>query len=119
MTKILGVVAALTIGLSGAVMAQDANPVGEWEWAVDFDGQTMIGTMEISGEPGAFSGTISSDMGVADILSIEIDGAIATLMADTPQGELMFELEMIDDEFNGFGSMQGMEFGISGTRIPS
>ena len=94
MRKLLTVLAAITIAAAGSVVAQDVDPVGEWEWVVDADGQVFTGTMDITGEPGAWTGTLTSDLGVADITGLEVDGNLVMLTIDTGQGMLTMEIEV-------------------------
>ena len=117
MNKLLTALTLLSVGAAASVTAQDADPVGDWEWVVDVDGQSFSGTMEITGAPGEYAGSMSSDMGVADITVIVVDGNLVTLELDTGQGLVNMEIEITGDEFEGVGAMDGFEFSIFGTRI--
>ena len=93
--------------------------MGIWDWEVDFQGQVMAGWFEIDGETNAWTGTATADaMGTNDIISIEVDGNIIMLSVDTGgQGEAIIEMVVTGDEFEGFGSVDGMgEFAIAGSR---
>ena len=119
MKKTVVALAALTIGIAGAALAQDVDPVGIWDWDIDFQGQFITGSFEISGETDAWTGTATADgQGTTDILSVEVDGDIIVLTVDTGgQGAAIIEMVVTGDEFEGVGSLEGMgEFAIAGSR---
>ena len=109
--------AFVAFGAVAPVAAQDLDPVGDFEWSLDFDGQMMSGTMSIEGEDGDWTGLISSDMGEMAITAIEVDGNVLTFAIDMPEAYISFMLEFEGDDFTGEFNADGMGGGaISGSR---
>lgn len=119
MRKALGILATLALAGAASAAAQDTiDPVGVWEWEVDFQGQIVAGTFEISGETDNWTGSAQSDMGPADITSITVDANVLTLtvMAPDGSGEVVIEMVVEGDEFSGVGTIGYDEFVITGRR---
>jgi hypothetical protein len=92
------------------------DPVGTYEYTTSVEGQTMIGTMTISGSPGAYSGTISSDMGTIPMRNISVDGMELSFLGDLPDVTVSFILLFDGDSFEGEWDAGGMIGFMSGTK---
>ena len=118
MTRVLSLVAAFTVGLSGASIAQDVDPVGTWDFEVDFQGQAIAGFFEIAGPTGEWTGSAYSDaLGTTALEAVEVDGNVITLtIADGGQGLIIIEMIVDGDVFTGVGSLGFDDFILSGSR---
>jgi hypothetical protein len=92
------------------------DPVGTYEYTTSVEGQTMIGTMTITGSPGAYSGTISSDMGTIPMRNISIEGMELSFLGDLPDVTVSFILLFDGDSFEGEWDAGGMMGLMSGTK---
>lgn len=92
------------------------DPVGTYEYTTSVEGQTMIGTMTITGSPGAYSGTISSDMGTIPMRNISIEGMELSFLGDLPDVTVSFVLLFDGDSFEGEWDAGGMMGLMSGTK---
>jgi len=112
------VLSATTLIASGmtTLAGQNVDPTGTYAWEVDFQGQVIAGTFEISGEEGEWTGVAQSDVGPGDITAVEVDGTMITLTVASDQGDIIIELEMDGDDFTGTGTAGFDTFTISGHR---
>ena len=119
MKKVCATLSLFAVVLAAPVAAQDnVDPVGVWEWEVDFQGQIVGGTFEISGDDGNWAGVGNTDMGPATITSVEVDGNVILLTLEAPggEGEVIIEMTVEGDEFTGVGMLGYDEFVINGRR---
>ena len=107
MRKVLSVLAATTLLAAAPVIAQDFDPIGNYEFETMVDGQTIAGSMTIEGSEGAWAGIIVAEgQGEMLISSVELDGKLMTIYAEVPEvGELIIEVEFDGDEFIGSWSL--------------
>jgi hypothetical protein len=99
------------------VAPQPLNPVGTWDFTADFEGQEIAGTLEITGSPGAFAGSVQTDIGPdAPLSSVTIEGQIVTLIAETPDGPAVLELTVEGDTFGGTWALGAAGGTLRGTR---
>ena len=93
------------------------DAVGVYDFSTSVEGQTMTGSITITGSPGAYSGTISSGMlGTVPLRNIEVDGMDLSFLADIPEATVAFLLTFEDDSFEGEWDAEGMVGFISGTK---
>ncbi len=92
------------------------DPVGTYDFMTDVEGQTITGTMTITGSPGAYSGSITSDMGAISLRNIVIDGMDLTFVGDSPDFTVAFALTFSGDSFTGEWDAGGLVGFISGSK---
>jgi hypothetical protein len=96
------------------------DPVGSYEFATVVDGQTVNGTVNITGTPGAYTGKILTSM----FPEIPIHGAVVEgqgmiVRARMPDGELTLNMKFTDANFVGRWDLGGVQGGdISGKKLP-
>ena len=74
------------------------NPVGKYEFTTSLQGQTLTGTMEIAGTPGAYTGRItSSATEPIPITTVTVEGQNMTVAGETPNGTLTIRMTMAAD----------------------
>lgn len=98
------------------------NPVGEYNFSVDMQGNIINGTMALTrASDGRLGGQMSSNQGTLVFRSVSMDGRRMTAKGLLDNGpELTFVLNFVtDDDFNGTFSVQGTNGNISGTRRKS
>ncbi len=96
------------------------NPVGAFEWASALsDGTPLKGTVNISGSPGTYTGSITADgLGIFPIKNVVVTGQTMVINADHPDGPLEVRLTFVADEFTGSWHL-GAETGqMTGKRRP-
>jgi hypothetical protein len=86
-----------------AAAAPVLNPVGEFEFSsATPDGTPASGTITISGNPGAYTGSIEAGAhGIFPIKSVVVSGQTLTINAEHPQGPLDVRLTFVADDFTG------------------
>ena len=92
------------------------DAVGVYDISTSVEGQTMTGSITITGSPGAYTGTISSEFGTVPLRNIEVDGMDLSFLADIPEATVAFLLTFEGDSFEGEWDAEGMVGFISGTR---
>jgi hypothetical protein len=92
------------------------DPVGVYDYATELEGQPLSGTFTITGSPGAYGGSISSDMGIIPLRDIEVDGLELSFVGDLPDVTVFFTLSFEGDSFNGQWDAGGMVGSMSGTK---
>lgn len=95
------------------------DPVGVYDFAMDFMGQPLLGTFTIRGEEGAYTGDAMADVGGAQLIDIVVDGMTLTFTADSPQGTVGFRLQFTGNEFVGDWDGMGATGTISGSKRES
>jgi hypothetical protein len=85
------------------VAAPALNPIGEFEFStMTPDGTPIRGTISISGNPGAYTGSIdAADQGKFPIKSVVVSSQTMTINAEHPQGPLDVRLAFVGDDFTG------------------
>jgi hypothetical protein len=102
-------------------MAAALNPVGVYEFTALGGGEEVArGTIEITGQPGAYGGRIHvEDEGEeAAITSVTVDGQQMTMTAATPDGPITITVTFTGDTFLGRWSMDDESGDIRGRRRP-
>lgn len=113
--------AACSGGMSGAAPPEPApppalDPVGTYDCLLEVEGMELSAVMTISGEPGAYTGTVNSEMGPAPVSDIAIDGKQMTFAVDTQDMAVFFVVTFEGDNFSGQFDAGGMGGYISGTK---
>jgi hypothetical protein len=73
-------------------------------------------TLTITGEEGAYSGTVDSDMGPAPVTDIQVEGQDMTFVVDTPDMAVFFAVTFDGANFSGEFDAGGMGGMIMGTK---
>jgi len=92
------------------------DPVGVYDCLLDVDGMEIGATLTITGTPEAYTGTVDSDMGLAPVSDISVDGNEMTFAVDTPEMAVFFVVVFDGDTFTGEFDAGGMGGFISGTK---
>ena len=92
------------------------DPVGIYDFTTDVEGQTIAGTITITGSPGAYSGSVTSDMGTISLRNIVVDGMDLTFVGDSPDFTVAFALTFSGDSFTGEWDVEGLVGFISGSK---
>jgi hypothetical protein len=79
-------------------------------------GMPVSGSFTITGSPGAYAGTMTSDMGPIALRDIEVDGQELTAVGDSPDFVVVFVLEFEGGSFTGAWEAEGMTGFITGSR---
>lgn len=82
-TSILGGMVVFVTACAGGPPPEPPAPAvidrsGEYSVTIDAAGQSIDGTLLISGEPGAYMGSIDTAMGGAQLSTVEVDGDVMT-----------------------------------------
>jgi hypothetical protein len=94
------------------------NPVGTFEFTTAADGETLTGSIEVSGQPGAYAGHIRTPHDDIPITSVAVTGQQMVVTGDTPGGPLTLTLNFTGNSFTG-GWTVGEDSGeIRGQRMP-
>ncbi|HEV3050418.1 MAG TPA: hypothetical protein VGX50_08930 [Longimicrobium sp.] len=102
-------------------MAAALNPVGVYEFtAFQNDEPVAAGTIEITGQPGAYGGRIHvEDEGEeAAITSVTVNRPEMTLNAATPDGTMTITMTFTGDTFQGRWTLNDESGDIRGRRRP-
>jgi len=95
------------------------NPVGKYEFTTSLQGQTLTGTMEVTGTPGAYAGRItSSATEPIAITAVTVEGQNMTVTGETPSGTLTIRMVMAGDgTFTGGWTLAGDGATLTGKRV--
>ena len=92
------------------------DPVGVYDCSLDVEGMALSAVLSISGEPGAYTGSVDSDMGPAPVRDIAVSGNEMTFSVDTPEMLVFFAVVFDGQDFAGEFDAGGMAGFISGKR---
>ncbi len=92
------------------------DPLGVYDFQTQAMGSTVTGTFTISGSPGSYSGSASSDIGRFSLSEIAVDGQHLSFMGDSPDFVVYFALDFDGDSFTGQWDAEGMSGFISGQK---
>jgi hypothetical protein len=96
--------------------APTLDPVGVYDFSTEVDGQPVSGVLSISGSPGAYTATMSSDIGNIGVRNIAVEGMRLSFIGDHPDATVFIELVFSGDSFSGEWDA-GDTFGyLSGSR---
>lgn len=113
----------LTACASTGTPEQEAPPAamdlaGSYTFTTTIQGTGVTGQMRITGEPGSYRGSAYSDMtGEIPLRNITLEGNLATIIGDTPDGPVEIRMVFDDDTFTGSWSMAGDGGAIQGRRV--
>lgn len=95
------------------------NPVGTFEFQTTVNGGPVTGSVEVTGQPGAYGGTIrtsvTSDIPVTGVV---VTGQDMVVSADTPDGPLTINMTFTGNDFTGEWELSGDSGTLSGRRTP-
>lgn len=92
------------------------DPTGVYDCWLDVEGMELNAVLSISGEPGAYTGTVDSEMGPAPVSNITVDGDNMTFVVDTPDMSVFFSVIFDGDSFSGEFDAGGMGGYINGKK---
>ena len=92
------------------------DPVGVFDYQTEAMGTSITGTFTISGSPGSYAGTMSSDMSGISMREISVDGQELTFVGDSPDFVVFFVLVFDGDSFTGEWDVEGMTGFVSGRK---
>ena len=92
------------------------DPTGTYDCSLDVDGMEIGATLTISGEKGAYTGSVDSDMGPAPVADIKVEGQEMTFVVDTPDMAVFFVVTFDGPNFSGEFDAGGMGGTIIGTK---
>ncbi|HYR12191.1 MAG TPA: hypothetical protein VEQ60_30675 [Longimicrobium sp.] len=95
------------------------NPVGVFPFTTSVDGSEVTGSVEVTGQAGAYGGTIRTSI-TPDIpvTGVVVSGQQMIVSADTPDGPLTINLTFTGDTFTGEWELNGDSGAIQGRRGP-
>ena len=86
-----------------------ATAAGVYDFSTVVQGQEVTGTVTITGSPGSYGGSIvTTATPEIPIKSVTMEGQSITVTADTPDGEVVFQMAMEGMDFSGSWSYAGM-----------
>jgi hypothetical protein len=96
---------------------QTLDAIGVYDFSTSVEGQTVTGTFTISGEPGAYTGSMSSSMfGTMPLRDIAVDGMDLSFLVDLPDATVAIFLTFEADSYTGEWDAEGMTGFISGSK---
>ena len=130
MKKILSVlpltlfVAACAGGMSGGAAPEpppppELDPVGVYDCWLEMEGMEFGLTLTITGTPGAYAGSMDSEVGPGQVTDISIDGNRMSFIvhpADMPGMAAYFSAVFDGDTFTGEFDADGMGGYVSGKK---
>lgn len=119
----LATLAALT-ACAGPAAAPGPAPApdiaGTYTLNTTVQGSAVEGRMEITGEPGAYGGSVYTDAtGRLPISSVTMDGSVATIILDTTQGPVAVRIEFSGDSYAGEWSAGEESGAVRGRKVGS
>jgi len=101
-----------------AAVAAAVNPVGTFEFTTTADGETLTGSITVSGQPGAYTGRIRTAHDDIPIIGVSVTGQQMVVTGDTPGGPLTLTLNFTGTTFTGSWAVDGDKSEIRGQRMP-
>lgn len=92
------------------------DPVGTYDCMAAVEGMEVALTLTITGEEGAYSGSVNSEMGPASVTNIVVQGNEMTFTVDSPDMLVFFAVVFEGDSFTGEFDVDGMMGYISGKK---
>jgi len=96
--------------------APTLDPLGVYDFSTEVDGQPVTGVLSISGSPGAYTATMSSDIGNIGVRNIKVEGMRLSFIGDHPDATVFIEVVFSGDSFAGEWDAGDMFGYISGSR---
>lgn len=102
---------------AAAAAAAAVNPVGVFEFTTAVNGDMLTGTIEVTGQPGAYTGTIrTSATPDIPVTGVTVNGQQMVVAADTPDGALTITLNFTGNTFTGGWTLAGDSGDMRGQR---
>lgn len=96
------------------------DPIGKYTMTITDDGEEVDAIMEIIGEPGGYSGTISvTTRPTVDISTVTATADQMTITAVIPNGVVVIRLRVDGDSVSGDWSLRGDGGTVNGLKGPS
>lgn len=96
------------------------TPAGNYEFSTVVEGQTITGTMQITGTPGAYSGRILTNMfPEIPVVGATVEGRKVIVKASMPDGELTINMNFGEGlNFTGNWELGGQTGNFTGRKLP-
>lgn len=95
------------------------NPVGTFEFTTSVDGNPMTGTIEITGQPGAYTGVVrTSATPDLPITGVSVQGDQMTVTSSVNGETLTMRLTFAGNDFTGGWTVAGDSGDLAGRRRP-
>jgi hypothetical protein len=96
------------------------DPAGSYEFTTVVDGQTVTGTMDIAGTPGAYTGKILTNLfPEIPIVGAAVEGNAINVRASMPDGELAIHMVFeAGPDFKGNWALGGDTGDFNGKKKP-
>jgi hypothetical protein len=109
--------APTTSTTTSTTAAAALNPVGQYEFATQVNGEAVTGTIEITGTPGAYGGrVVTLQFPEFTVRSASAAGQELTVVAETPTGNVTFRMAFTGNTFTGGWTLGGDTGPITGRR---
>ena len=93
------------------------NPVGQFEFVTELNGNPMKGVIDIHGSVGAYTGKIATDVTPElPVTSVSVTGQVMKLTADTPNGAVTMSFTFVGPAFTGSWELAGTGGAVTGKR---
>jgi hypothetical protein len=104
---------------AAAPAASALNPVGKYEFTTSLQGQPLNGTMEVTGSPGAYRGSISTPATeTIEITGVTVTGREVVVTGELPDGTLTIRMTFTDGpNFTGNWTLAGDGAALTGHRV--
>jgi len=94
------------------------NPVGAYEFSTVVDGQSVTGTLYITGTPGAYAGRIVTNaFPEFPVTGATVTGQAVDVKASLPDGELAIHFVMDGMNFTGKWTMGSADGDFNGKKV--
>lgn len=91
---------------------------GSYTFSTTVQGSAVSGQMRITGQPGAYRGAAYSDVtGEIPLSRITVDGNVATVIGDTPDGPVEIRMVFDGDTFTGSWALGADGGSLHGRRV--
>lgn len=93
------------------------DPVGVFEFQTTVNGGPVTGSVEVTGQPDAYGGTIrTSATPDLPIAGVAVDGNVLVVTGDTPDGVVTLRMTFTGDDFTGRWELAGDGGTLTGRR---
>lgn len=99
-------------GGRGGQASGPADPRGTWAVSMSNADFALDTTWRITGEPGAYGGTVDGE----PFDRVELDGNVLTVDITSPMGQFTIDVTVSGDSLNGSFSAQGFTMDVNGRR---
>ena len=120
MKRLLAAAACLLLAACAAAPRGPAplDPVGTFAFQTQVQGSPMTGTIVVAGAPGAYTGTVRSDMmPEMPVTGVSVEGQEMTVRVSTGDGEAEIHMVFTGDDFTGHWSMGADGGEVRGRRV--